>query len=152
MEIIEFIFKLACGIIILLILKYLMSFITGGISKFFGTTSTLNGNIVATPDTLDENIRELKELKNKFISVVNKFKEKSKEKKEKRTHLANDRLTVHNPIGQNLLKGEPHSVARQDDAGGRSVLAQVPAVDGNDGKTPGRDAGERLADGKMQLD
>lgn len=82
MEIIEFIFSLAFGIIILLILKYLMSFITGGISKFFGTTSTLNGNIVATPDTLDENIRELKELKNKFISGVNKFKEKSKEKSE----------------------------------------------------------------------
>lgn len=82
MEIIEFIFKLAFGIIVLLIFGYIMSFITGGISKFFGTTSTLNGNIVATPDTSDENIRELKELKNKFISAVNKFKEKSKEKSE----------------------------------------------------------------------
>jgi hypothetical protein len=82
MEIIEFIFKLAFGIIVLLIFGYIMSFITGGISKFFGTTSTLNGNIVATPDTLDENIRELKELKNKFISAVNKFKEKSKQKSE----------------------------------------------------------------------
>lgn len=82
MEIIEFIFKLAFGIIVLLIFGYIMSFITGGISKFFGTTSTLNGNIVATPDALDENIRELKELKNKFISAVNKFKEKSKEKSE----------------------------------------------------------------------
>lgn len=82
MEIIEFIFKLAFGIIVLLIFGYIMSFITGGISKFFGTTSTLNGNIVATPDTSDENIRELRELKNKFISAVNKFKEKSKEKSE----------------------------------------------------------------------
>lgn len=80
MEVIKYIFSLAFGIIVLLILKYLMSYITGAISKFFGTTSTLNGNIVATPDTLDENIRELKEIKNKFVSGLNKFKEKSKEK------------------------------------------------------------------------
>jgi hypothetical protein len=77
MEAIEFIFKLILGIGILLVVGYLMSFITGAISKFFGTTSTLNGNVVATPDTLDENIRELKELKNKFISAYNKFKSKA---------------------------------------------------------------------------
>jgi hypothetical protein len=80
MEIIKFILSLAFGIIVLLIFKYIMSFITGSISKFFGTTSTLNGRIVATPDTLDENIKELKEFKNKFIAGVNKFKEKSKVK------------------------------------------------------------------------
>lgn len=80
MEAIEYIFKLIIGIGVLLVLGYLMSFITGGISKFFGTTSTLNGNVVATPDTLDENIRELKELKNKKISAYNKFKSKASDK------------------------------------------------------------------------
>ena len=74
MEIITNIFKIIAGIGILLFVGYIMSFITGGISKLFGTTSTLNGRIVSTPDTLDENIRELKELKNNFISAVKKFK------------------------------------------------------------------------------
>ena len=76
MEAVETIFKLIIGICILLFFGYLMSFITGGISKFFGTTSTLNGRVVATPDTLDENIRELKELKSKFLSTLNKYKSK----------------------------------------------------------------------------
>lgn len=80
MEAIEFIFKLILGIGILLVVGYLMSFITGAISKFFGTTSTMNGNVVATPDTLDENIRELKELKNKFVSAYSKFKSKTSDK------------------------------------------------------------------------
>lgn len=80
MEVIEYIFKLIIGIGILLVVGYLMSFITGGISKFFGTTSTLNGNVVATPETLDENIRELKELKNKFLSAYNRFKSKTSDK------------------------------------------------------------------------
>lgn len=80
MEAIEFIFKLILGIGILFVLGYLMSFITGGISKFFGTTSTLNGNVVATPQTLDENIRELKEIKKKFISAYDKFKSKASDR------------------------------------------------------------------------
>lgn len=80
MEAIEYILSLAFGIGVLLVLGYLMSFITGGISKFFGTTSTLNGNIVATPDTLDENIRELKDLKHKFITSFERFKSKTKDK------------------------------------------------------------------------
>ncbi len=74
MEAIKFIGSLILGIGILLIVGYLMSFITGGISKMFGTTSTLNGRVVATPDTLDDNIRELKEIKNKFVTAIQKYK------------------------------------------------------------------------------
>jgi hypothetical protein len=80
MEAIEFVFKLILGIGILLIVGYFMSFITGGISKFFGTTTTLNGKIVATPDTLDQNIRELKDLRNKFLLSYNKYRSKIVEK------------------------------------------------------------------------
>ena len=80
MEIIKYIGSLAIGIGVLLILGHIMSFITGGISKLFNTTSTLNGKIVATPDTLDENLRELKELKNKFIKAYQKFNKKRRNK------------------------------------------------------------------------
>ena len=81
MEIIGTIGKLIIGISVLLVFGYLMSFITGGISKFFGTTSTLNGRIVATPDTLDDNIRELKELRNKFATAYKNYTSKSKNNK-----------------------------------------------------------------------
>ena len=76
MEAIKYILSLAFGICVLLFVKYIMSFITGGISKAFGTTTTLNGKIVATPDTLDNNIKELKELKDNFLISYRKHKSK----------------------------------------------------------------------------
>ena len=82
MEVIEYVFKLAIGIVVLLFLGYLMSFITGAISKFFGTTSTLNGRIVSTPDTFDDNLNDLKELKNKFVAAYDKFKSRGSRKNE----------------------------------------------------------------------
>jgi hypothetical protein len=76
MEAIEVIFKLILMVGFFAIFAYVMSFITGGIAKIFGTTNTLNGRVVATPDTLDNNIRDLKELKNKFLTTYNKYKSK----------------------------------------------------------------------------
>lgn len=114
MEIIKYIGCLIFGICVLLILGYLMSFITGGISKFFGTTSTLNGRVVATPDTFDDNIRELKELKNRFTTAYKNYKSKSKSDKSDLSEklkllLELDRLRENNIINQeeyNQLKSK----------------------------------------------
>lgn len=80
MEVFEIILKLVIGIGILIVFGYLMSFVFGAISKLFGTTSTMHGNVVSTPDTLDENIRELKEVKDKFITSFKKYTSKFNEK------------------------------------------------------------------------
>jgi hypothetical protein len=53
MEASDIIFKLIIGIVVLIVYSYIMSFITGEISKF-DSTSALNGNVVATPEAWDE--------------------------------------------------------------------------------------------------
>ena len=69
MEAVEFIFKLIIAIGCLAIFAYVMSFITGGISKTFGTTMVnSSGRVISTPTTIDENIRDLRNLKNLFVS------------------------------------------------------------------------------------
>ena len=74
MEALEFIIKLIFGIGVLLLFGYLMSFVTGGISKAFGTTMKTNsGGTIATPTTIDENIQDLKNLKNKFFKKYNEL-------------------------------------------------------------------------------
>jgi hypothetical protein len=74
MEALEFIIKLIFGIGVLFLFGYLMSFVTGGISKAFGTTMKTNsGGTIATPTTIDENIQDLKNLKNKFFKKYNEL-------------------------------------------------------------------------------
>lgn len=81
MEALEFIIKLIFGIGVLLLFGYLMSFVTGGISKAFGTTMKTNsGGTIATPTTIDENIQDLKNLKNKFFKKYNELINNNKNK------------------------------------------------------------------------
>lgn len=76
MEVIEFIFKLALGIGCLIVFGYVLNFIMSIISKAFGTTSTLNGNVVSTPDDYDWHIQNIKDAKKFITDNVKKYANK----------------------------------------------------------------------------
>jgi hypothetical protein len=76
MEVIEFIFKLAIGIGCLAVFGYVLNFIMSIISKGFGTTSTLNGNVVSTPDDYDWHIQNIKDAKKFITDNVKKYANK----------------------------------------------------------------------------
>jgi hypothetical protein len=76
MEAIEFIFKLALFIFGLISFGYILNFIMSIISKGFGTTSTLNGNVVSTPDDYDWHIQNIKDAKKFITDNVKKYANK----------------------------------------------------------------------------
>lgn len=77
MEAIEFILKLVFGIGCLMIFGYVLNFIMSIISKGFGTTSTLHGKDVSTPDDYDWHIQNLKDAKNFITANVKKYANKA---------------------------------------------------------------------------
>jgi hypothetical protein len=81
MEVLEFIFKLLFGISILIAFFYCLNFIMSLISKFFDTTSTLNGNVVSSPQDYDWHINNMKIAKNFLFKSVDNFLTKIKDKK-----------------------------------------------------------------------
>ena len=85
MEVIEYIFKLILFVGGILIFGYLLSYITGGISKLFGTTMVKsNGRVISTPTTIDENIQDLKILKERIFNnkKYNQDKEQARQLEE----------------------------------------------------------------------
>ena len=76
MEVIETILKLAFGIIVIIVWFYILNFIMSIISKAFGTTSTLNGNVVSTPDDYDWHIQNIKDAKKFITDNVKKYSKK----------------------------------------------------------------------------
>ena len=73
MEAIEFILKLAFGIGVLVVFFYILNFIMSLISKGFGTTSTLNGKVVSSPDDYEWHIQNIKDAKKFLSNNVNKY-------------------------------------------------------------------------------
>lgn len=76
MEAIEFILKLAFGITVLVVFFYILNFIMSIISKGFGTTSTLNGNVVSSPDDYDWHIQNIKDAKKFITDNIKKYSNK----------------------------------------------------------------------------
>ncbi len=76
MEVIEFIFKLAFGIGCLAIFGYVLNFIMSIISKGFGTSATLHGKVVSTPDDFDWHIQNIKDAKKFITDNVKKYANK----------------------------------------------------------------------------
>jgi hypothetical protein len=76
MEVIEIIFKLAFGIGVLIVFFYILNFIMSLISKGFGTTSTLNGNVISSPDDYDWHIQNIKDAKKFITDNVKKYSTK----------------------------------------------------------------------------
>lgn len=76
MEAIEFILKLVFGIGVLVVFFYILNFIMSLISKGFGTTSTLNGKVVSSPDDYEWHIQNMKDAKNFITANVKKYANK----------------------------------------------------------------------------
>ena len=76
MEALEFIGKLIIAVISLAIVAYAWSWIMGGISKLFGTTMVnKRGTVISTPNTINENIDELKVIKNKLFGSLKNIRD-----------------------------------------------------------------------------
>jgi hypothetical protein len=77
MEALEIIGKLIIAVISLAIVAYVWSWIMGGISKLFGTTMVnRSGTVISTPNTINENIDELKSIKNKLFASLKNIRDR----------------------------------------------------------------------------